>query len=166
MASLARSTACHSGAGICSISSGEFARAIQSLISTCCSGVSRSRFSISSMVFIGCRSVALVREICGRYVGDMRERCGRCVGGMWARCGKEDARALSAVRGRQSLQQGIACAQAGIGLLGLLILDQRGEHQPALVLGGPRSEEHTSELQSQSNLVCRLLLEKKKKTTT
>src|SRR3989475_6772673 len=26
---------------------------------------------------------------------------------------------------------------------------------------GPRSEEHTSELQSQSNLVCRLLLEKK-----
>src|SRR2546427_654135 len=29
-----------------------------------------------------------------------------------------------------------------------------------------RSEEHTSELQSQSNLVCRLLLEKKKNTTT
>src|SRR5438270_10538257 len=29
----------------------------------------------------------------------------------------------------------------------------------------PRSEEHTSELQSQSNLVCRLLLEKKKKKT-
>src|SRR2546430_11970583 len=29
-----------------------------------------------------------------------------------------------------------------------------------------RSEEHTSELQSQSNLVCRLLLEKKKKTNT
>src|SRR5256886_8544286 len=30
----------------------------------------------------------------------------------------------------------------------------------------PRSEEHTSELQSQSNLVCRLLLEKKKKKHT
>src|SRR5256886_13383299 len=29
-----------------------------------------------------------------------------------------------------------------------------------------RSEEHTSELQSQSNLVCRLLLEKKKHITT
>src|SRR2546430_9778061 len=29
--------------------------------------------------------------------------------------------------------------------------------------GCSRSEEHTSELQSQSNLVCRLLLEKKKK---
>src|SRR5260221_7010825 len=30
----------------------------------------------------------------------------------------------------------------------------------------PRSEEHTSELQSHSDLVCRLLLEKKKKKTT
>src|SRR2546427_8141458 len=32
--------------------------------------------------------------------------------------------------------------------------------------GLERSEEHTSELQSQSNLVCRLLLEKKKKANT
>src|SRR2546427_7507484 len=31
-----------------------------------------------------------------------------------------------------------------------------------MIRGSPRSEEHTSELQSQSNLVCRLLLEKKK----
>src|SRR6267143_4095257 len=31
--------------------------------------------------------------------------------------------------------------------------------------GMPRSEEHTSELQSQFHLVCRLLLEKKKKPT-
>src|SRR5688572_32927088 len=39
---------------------------------------------------------------------------------------------------------------------------QQGEEE--LELGRrPRSEEHTSELQSQSNLVCRLLLEKKKK---
>src|SRR5690606_40397313 len=30
----------------------------------------------------------------------------------------------------------------------------------------PRSEEHTSELQSRENLVCRLLLEKKKQNTT
>src|SRR2546430_7353715 len=35
----------------------------------------------------------------------------------------------------------------------------RGRDFPHLT---PRSEEHTSELQSQSNLVCRLLLEKKK----
>src|SRR5690606_41819674 len=31
-----------------------------------------------------------------------------------------------------------------------------------MVANGPRSEEHTSELQSRENLVCRLLLEKKK----
>src|SRR3989475_9639712 len=38
--------------------------------------------------------------------------------------------------------------------------------KPAAVLDiATRSEEHTSELQSQSNLVCRLLLEKKKKNS-
>src|SRR2546426_5097490 len=39
------------------------------------------------------------------------------------------------------------------------------EKQPHADSGGeaPRSEEHTSELQSPCNLVCRLLLEKKKK---
>src|SRR2546430_3067091 len=41
-------------------------------------------------------------------------------------------------------------------LANVLVEDEAGS--PAL-----RSEEHTSELQSQSNLVCRLLLEKKKK---
>src|SRR2546427_3087949 len=45
-------------------------------------------------------------------------------------------------------------------------LGQCGTHTPhsgAELLLILRSEEHTSELQSQSNLVCRLLLEKKKK---
>src|SRR5205085_12668809 len=37
---------------------------------------------------------------------------------------------------------------------------------PRRALEEGRSEEHTSELQSQSNLVCRLLLEKKKKKKT
>src|SRR5438270_4500534 len=48
-----------------------------------------------------------------------------------------------------------APAAPGSGLLGTRALAS----QPRRV---PRSEEHTSELQSQSNLVCRLLLEKKK----
>src|SRR2546430_11024924 len=34
-----------------------------------------------------------------------------------------------------------------------------------IACGGRRSEEHTSELQSQSNIVCRLLLEKKNSTS-
>src|SRR2546430_6276107 len=48
----------------------------------------------------------------------------------------------------------------------------RDTQQPVLTVTNPannavtRSEEHTSELQSQSNLVCRLLLEKKNKNTT
>src|SRR2546427_2108447 len=37
-------------------------------------------------------------------------------------------------------------------------------HAAQRLHGRERSEEHTSELQSQSNLVCRLLLEKKKET--
>src|SRR5256886_9046896 len=41
-----------------------------------------------------------------------------------------------------------------LGLATYVLIEQ--QHRPA------RSEEHTSELQSQSNLVCRLLLEKKK----
>src|SRR5258708_15062817 len=36
----------------------------------------------------------------------------------------------------------------------------------AMARCGDRSEEHTSELQSPDHLVCRLLLEKKKKTTS
>src|SRR5688572_32193807 len=43
----------------------------------------------------------------------------------------------------------------------LIKLDKRGICKVRFNEG--RSEEHTSELQSQSNLVCRLLLEKKKK---
>src|SRR5438132_7151411 len=39
----------------------------------------------------------------------------------------------------------------------------RGRAAKPLVPGRARSEEHTSELQSHSDLVCRLLLEKKKK---
>src|SRR5256885_12902948 len=38
----------------------------------------------------------------------------------------------------------------------------RPVHVAPVLPGGPRSEEHTSELQSPCNLVCRLLLEKKK----
>src|SRR5688572_24413525 len=48
------------------------------------------------------------------------------------------------------------CLSINCRKLGAIALDSH----PAWIL---RSEEHTSELQSQSNLVCRLLLEKKKK---
>src|SRR2546428_4543998 len=40
-----------------------------------------------------------------------------------------------------------------------------GQHRQSRNCFGGRSEEHTSELQSRSDLVCRLLLEKKKNTS-
>src|SRR5688572_33015202 len=43
-------------------------------------------------------------------------------------------------------------------------LDEKNKNISRTFIQRGRSEEHTSELQSQSNLVCRLLLEKKKKT--
>src|SRR5256885_9296236 len=50
---------------------------------------------------------------------------------------------------------------AGQGMLaGALHAGRQADHLP---VGERRSEEHTSELQSPCNLVCRLLLEKKKK---
>src|SRR2546430_12931406 len=58
------------------------------------------------------------------------------------------------------------------GVVGLDEYDAAGATEPGhgRAVGGAgravgRSEEHTSELQSQSNLVCRLLLEKKKTYT-
>src|SRR2546430_6317119 len=53
----------------------------------------------------------------------------------------------------------------------LQLLGLEGEERALLLahflgVSAPRSEEHTSELQSQSNLVCRLLLEKKNNHTS
>src|SRR2546430_12875018 len=53
-----------------------------------------------------------------------------------------------------------ACAQAWSGRAGYADRFLQPDARPH------RSEEHTSELQSQSNLVCRLLLEKKKNKIT
>src|SRR2546430_12136096 len=66
-----------------------------------------------------------------------------------------------------TLFRSVAAVLGGIGnvpgaMLGGLVLGLAEQ-----IVSGylSRSEDHTSELQSQSNLVCRLLLEKKKKTT-
>src|SRR5438034_4831345 len=51
-------------------------------------------------------------------------------------------------------------------LYGTLMLAERRSGHVIMLLGALRSEEHTSELQSHSDLVCRLLLEKKKHQQT
>src|SRR5690606_39638575 len=53
-------------------------------------------------------------------------------------------------------------AEPGAGLVHHAHAAALGRHPDAVA---SRSEEHTSELQSRENLVCRLLLEKKKQTT-
>src|SRR2546427_4612694 len=68
-------------------------------------------------------------------------------------------RAFDETTGRELWSAGLpAGAQA------LPVTYLAGGRQYVVVAAGGRSEEHTSELQSQSNLVCRLLLEKKKQT--
>src|SRR3990167_10149215 len=60
---------------------------------------------------------------------------------------------------------GLALYEAQISFLvnsvNILFFDPRGCGETPAQGDEDRSEEHTSELQSQSNLVCRLLLEKK-----
>src|SRR2546430_12963038 len=62
-------------------------------------------------------------------------------------------------------QMPLFAARSAVGVVYSDYERMDGEGAP-LPKGPTRSEEHTSELQSQSNLVCRLLLEKKKKHYT
>src|SRR5215467_718416 len=68
---------------------------------------------------------------------------------------------------QQELDQRLLSVQPVLGLVpdhALPAVDHLGSNLLAAVRGqAVRSEEHTSELQSPCNLVCRLLLEKKKK---
>src|SRR2546427_3043682 len=76
----------------------------------------------------------------------------------------------------RAFQLGVALQVHHVVANGGILVGRDQPHGPAAPLGekdraavqperlAQRSEEHTSELQSQSNLVCRLLLEKKKKT--
>src|SRR2546430_6103693 len=64
-------------------------------------------------------------------------------------------------RGRTATGSG----EAGAGAASRLVSGAGRRLASGATAGPERSEEHTSELQSQSNLVCRLLLEKKKTHT-
>src|SRR2546430_8669427 len=68
---------------------------------------------------------------------------------------------VAAMEQSASLDRALLAQCFQLGLMGIEIPEAHGGAG-----GSMRSEEHTSELQSQSNLVCRLLLEKKKTSTT
>src|SRR5207302_10889015 len=59
--------------------------------------------------------------------------------------------------------QAAARGQPHTGIPGAVPLHQAMQIREELIEAEQRSEEHTSELQSRENLVCRLLLEKKNK---
>src|SRR2546430_11451587 len=65
-------------------------------------------------------------------------------------------------RSSRLLDPGLSIKGVRVAVVGWLHYDIGVQLNDQLL--GFRSEEHTSELQSQSNLVCRLLLEKKKKS--
>src|SRR5690349_22286759 len=68
--------------------------------------------------------------------------------------------------GGKGLNQAIAVARLGGACTAIAAVgdDSFGDELLAGLRADGRSEEHTSELQSRRDLVCRLLLEKKKKT--
>src|SRR5256886_12368441 len=83
---------------------------------------------------------------------------------------------IASLAGKNGVEGGTAYCASKHAVLGfskslMLEVRKRGLRVVAICPGSVatpfmdkrRSEEHTSELQSQSNLVCRLLLEKKKK---
>src|SRR5256885_4485244 len=72
-------------------------------------------------------------------------------------------RALRRVAGRDRSPGAAGRADAGADLPAGRVLRRLCAVAAGLRTDGGRSEEHTSELQSPCNLVCRLLLEKKKK---
>src|SRR5688572_31899534 len=71
----------------------------------------------------------------------------------------------SSARATPALALGGLLAVPAVGA-GALLLQHAFDATADAGSAAGRSEEHTSELQSQSNLVCRLLLEKKKKRTS
>src|SRR5205807_8028646 len=76
---------------------------------------------------------------------------------------------------REKPEIGVGCERFYLAPVGLIrpeellagwgLLESRGRKVEVVHASEKRSEEHTSELQSPCNLVCRLLLEKKKKNS-
>src|SRR2546427_7526415 len=70
---------------------------------------------------------------------------------------------LQLMPGSLARARAASASKVGVAWLAGRLAHSRARVMPSAWATAVRSEEHTSELQSQSNLVCRLLLEKKKK---
>src|SRR5262249_60335125 len=101
------------------------------------------------IVFVGRRDSAAVTSAFGRWNGNRwKNRKPRC-------CAKARREALLFASVASPMSRG--CVAAGT-------LNQFERLRTSASMADLRSEEHTSELQSLTNLVCRLLLEKKNNT--
>src|SRR3990172_4993427 len=75
-----------------------------------------------------------------------------------------DRKALVALKAFEDRQREVPPLEPASGPLGSGLVGHHGQVNRVAMKQEHRSEEHTSELQSRLHLVCRLLLEKKKKT--
>src|SRR2546429_4287524 len=101
--------------------------------------------------------------VTGANSGTGREAARRLAG-----AGADVVMAVRTVAKGERARDEILAAQPGARLevrrIDLADLASVAEFADGLIADGRRSEEHTSELQSRLHLVCRLLLEKKKRT--
>src|SRR3712207_7398428 len=70
---------------------------------------------------------------------------------------------MSSMAISSATRSGLRCSGSAFPMMPIRTPEVLAASQPAHTFGAQRSEEHTSELQSRQYLVCRLLLEKKKK---
>src|SRR5256885_13130390 len=120
-----------------------------------------------------CHTAVAVLRMHGLIRRRSDQTCGtpslyRASAGVWPRASRT---VLTAFICCTTLASSSACLRGGScrpapGGLGLARLEPRDIPLVVDRIGDARSEEHTSELQSPCNLVCRLLLEKKKVSVT
>src|SRR2546427_4382019 len=112
---------------------------------------------------VACTQVefAIREQAHGRHVGELVRLVERAPLSDWVK--QRAVRAFRLIGEAEGRVHGVAPEQVHLHEVGAVdaVLDIVGGIEGFEQLG-VRSEEHTSELQSQSNLVCRLLLEKKK----
>src|SRR5215471_9679417 len=93
----------------------------------------------------------------------VRARPGRCAGAAAVKA--RSARPSSPVPKYAHHRQAVRARPSTAAATSEPVTSWREALMPTAATDSPRSEEHTSELQSRRDLVCRLLLEKKKNDT-
>src|SRR5690606_39592116 len=125
-------------------------------------GVRRPLLLATAVHILACLGAALYPDLFGLSVARVLQGVGAAAGGVVAMATVRDlfgGYPLVKMLSRLALVSGLAPVIAPVlGSQLLLVVDWRGLFVFLAAFGFLRSEEHTSELQSRENLVCRLLL--------